>query len=169
MRLFVNPPKAPEILDGQYIEKFAKKAHAKYRAKRGSDLTPAEPGLCAWDKLLPHLQESNRQQVAHIEDLLSRVGIGLRPVEGRQGETFQPDPETMDTLAQLEHARWNMERLLDGWKPGPRDPIAKTSPFLVPWSELDEETRGYDYDAVRKNLEQLRQHGYEAYTKGKKS
>jgi hypothetical protein len=50
----------------------------------------------------------------------------------------------------MEHARWNAERLLAGWTLGERDTKRHINPYLVPWSELPENIREYDRQAVRK-------------------
>jgi uncharacterized membrane protein YkvA (DUF1232 family) len=42
-----------------------------------------------------------------------------------------------------------LERLLDGWKPGPRDPVRKTSPYLIGYDDLAEEIKEYDREVVR--------------------
>jgi len=53
-------------------------------------------------------------------------------------------------MAELEHARWNVERLLDGWKWGPiKDVTKKISPYILPWSALPEEMKEVDRDVVR--------------------
>ncbi len=52
-------------------------------------------------------------------------------------------------MARMEHERWVAEKLLAGFRPGARDNAAKTSPYLVPWDELDEKVREIDRQAVR--------------------
>jgi hypothetical protein len=54
-------------------------------------------------------------------------------------------------MAEREHGRFNAERIMDGWhyQPGDKDPVKKTSPYLVPWIELDPVIAEYDRDAVR--------------------
>jgi len=36
-------------------------------------------------------------------------------------------------MAELEHGRWNIERLRDGWRPGPRADEKKIHDCLVAW------------------------------------
>ena len=56
-----------------------------------------------------------------------------------------------ETLAKMEHARWNVERLLDGWKWGKTKDVAKKiSPHLVPWNELPQDLKEWDRETVRK-------------------
>ena len=47
-------------------------------------------------------------------------------------------------VAMLEHERWMKERQAAGWVLGPKDPERNISPYLVPWSELDEGIKEYD-------------------------
>ena len=49
----------------------------------------------------------------------------------------------------MEHARWNAERWLAGWRLGKKDLIKKTSPWLLPWEELPDEIKEFDRQAVR--------------------
>ena len=51
----------------------------------------------------------------------------------------------------MEHLRFCGERLLAGWRyaPGPKDPVHKTSPTLVPWEDISEVEREKDREQVR--------------------
>jgi len=164
IRLFIVPPEAPRVLEARDVERLAKEAHEEYRGNRGKELAPAEPGICEWEKLLPHIQESNRQQVGHIEAKLRRAGLELRKAAKKGIKLFDMDQSGLvEELAEYEHARWNMERLLDGWTLGDRDPVKKTNPSLVPWNELPEKTKEYDRRAVRNIPAMLKKLGYEVY------
>ena len=62
----------------------------------------------------------------------------------------------------MEHGRWVVERLADGWKLSKtRDVAKKTSPYLVPWTELPEDIKERDRKAVRQIPELLAQVGCE--------
>ena len=53
-------------------------------------------------------------------------------------------------MAEIEHIRWTVERLLDGWTLGPaRDTEKKISPSLVSWAELPDDVKEWDRQAVR--------------------
>ena len=68
----------------------------------------------------------------------------------------------IEIMVKMEHARWNVERLLDGWKWGEKkDVTKKTSPYLVSWSELPEEVKEWDRQTVRKIPEFLAKVGLE--------
>ncbi len=54
-------------------------------------------------------------------------------------------------LAEIEHGRWNAERLINGWRWGEeKDHEKKTSPHLVSWAELPGDVKEWDRAAVRK-------------------
>ncbi len=64
----------------------------------------------------------------------------------------------------MEHGRWVVERLEDGWRLGAtRDVTKKTSPYLVPWSLLSDELKERDRTAVRTIPELLAQEGIEIF------
>jgi hypothetical protein len=57
----------------------------------------------------------------------------------------------IEVMAEMEHARWNVERLLAGWKLAEkRDISKKLSPYLVSWRELPEDAKKWDRETVRK-------------------
>jgi hypothetical protein len=74
--------------------------------------------------------------------------------------TFTEDES--EVMAEMEHGRWNVERFPDGWTWGEkRDVTQKTSPYLVPWSELPNEVKEWDRETVRKIPEFLTKVGVE--------
>ena len=57
--------------------------------------------------------------------------------------------EELDLLAPLEHTRWNVERLLSGWRYGtPSDKDRRINENIQPWEDLLPSTKKYDYEAV---------------------
>jgi hypothetical protein len=67
-------------------------------------------------------------------------------------------------MAEMEHGRWNVERLINGWKSADkRDIIKKTSPYLVGWSELPEDTKEWNRELMRKIPEFLAKVGLEIH------
>ena len=74
--------------------------------------------------------------------------------------TFTEDE--VEIMAEMEHGRWNVERLLDGWMwSETRDIMKKTSPYLVAWSELPDDAKEWDKELVRKIPEFLAKVGLE--------
>jgi len=65
--------------------------------------------------------------------------------------TFTPDE--IERMAEMEHGRWNVERLRDGWRSGkPRDDQKKIHDCLAPWKDLpdgEEGVKKYDRQSVR--------------------
>ena len=156
---FANPLPAPwprDVLDtlGQIV-------HAKYCEVHKGKLV--DPSVFPWGELRPDLQDSNRQQAAYAARTLRKVGYGVRPAKG----TIRfPDftPEEVEVMAEVEHGRWNAERLAAGWKWGPvRDIANKINPALVAWRDLPDDIRKYDRDAVKGLPEVLAKAGLEVY------
>ncbi|MBL9132194.1 MAG: hypothetical protein JNG86_13405, partial [Verrucomicrobiaceae bacterium] len=58
--------------------------------------------------------------------------------------------EEIERMAEMEHGRWNVERLRQQWHWHPqRDPARKHSPWLVTWDKLPDDIRRYDRDNIR--------------------
>jgi hypothetical protein len=107
----------------------------------GSGGTP-EP----WDELPENLRHANRAAADHMAAKLA--AIDCRMVTG-PAPAFAFTEVEIEALAQMEHRRWSGERLLRGWRPGPRDNERRLHPDLKPFEELDEPGRQKDRDAVR--------------------
>lgn len=162
---------AASLPSNEEIEKLAPIAHEFYRRKRLAEFDPTTNDinkykvLMPWEKLDGLLQNSNRKQVTFYEPILKRVGLSIRKADQPKliiiKETVSS--EEYDLLAQLEHARWNAERLLDGWKYGIKDIEKKLNPYIVSWEKLDDATKKYDYDPVDNIPVLLAQIGYEVY------
>ena len=136
---------APELR-----ESIARAIHEEYRRVRADSAKSHDPTMSEWDKLPDYLKESNLQQADDIIVKLCRIGCTARRVVNCHinGITFTADE--VEAMAQMEHARWNVERLLDGWRWGKkRDVLKKTSPYLVGWSDLPDEAKEQDRQVVR--------------------
>lgn len=154
------------------IEILASQVHAFYLEKKMEELDPKTGDvntykvIMPWKKLDPALQHSNFKQVEFYELILQRAGLGIRKSEKPVPFNIKQNlpQETYDLLASLEHARWNAERLLEGWRFGQdKDLVKKTNPCLIPWTSLGPETRRWDYDPVDNIPEFLAKIGYEVY------
>ncbi len=77
--------------------------------------------------------------------------------------------EEVERMAEMEHGRWNVERLRDGWRHGkPRDDAKKLHDCLVSWAILpdgEDGVRKYDRESVRKFPEILAKAGLEVTRK----
>jgi ppGpp synthetase/RelA/SpoT-type nucleotidyltranferase len=164
VRLFLCGFKPSKGL-AQHREQLAMTAHEQYLSDQRKALMKKEANWRPWPELPDDLKNSNRQQVDFIEDALHAVGLTMRYVGiEKQNEIhlYQFSPEQADLLAEMEHARWNVERLLAGWRFGlKKDVEMKVTPYLVSWSDLPEEIREWDYGPVRDIPGKLRSVGYE--------
>jgi hypothetical protein len=152
---------APE-LGPDLHETIAQAIHEAYRHAWRGKVINRDLSMAEWDKLPDYLKESNRRQAAHIFDKLHRIGCTVHKVNNRDIVLMKFTEDEIEVMAEMEHARWNDERLLDGWKWGERRDVAKkTSPYLVPWSELSDNVKELDRRTVRKIPEFLAKVGLE--------
>jgi len=147
-------------------EKLGRLIHHEYqemvREKVKND--PNQVNLSDWNSLPEFLKESNFDQADHIFNKLRAIGYDIRESVDRDTEIHSFTPEEVEYLSEMEHGRWNVERLRDGWRYGPaKDIEKKISPFLVPWEKLSEEIKEYDRDAVRKIPKNLAKIGLEIW------
>lgn len=138
------------VLDDD-LERKAHKLHECYRKiKQAREETPAtDPSMQLWDNLDADLQNSNRSQVEHMDVKLRAVGCKRQPITSVEIPLFEFSDTEVELLAKMEHARWNAERFLTGWVWGTKKNVGeKISPYLVPWSELEEGIKVYDRELV---------------------
>jgi hypothetical protein len=150
IRAFLRPATWPAAL-GQHRQPMAAELHRRYVARQRARKPAGDPALQPWSALSPWLQRSNLAVVDDIPTKLAAVGLRL----DESGRAL-PNPalkrimlEHTEQLAELEHGRYTAERLLSGWTSGVRDPARFLSPYLQPWTELDEEAKEYDREVVR--------------------
>ena len=93
-------------------------------------------------------RDASRRQADHAELKLRRVGC--HSAAGASSNAFAFTDEEIEVLARLEHVRYMADRFLDGWTYGrKRDDARKKHPALVPYDELDEDTKEIDRSTVR--------------------
>jgi ppGpp synthetase/RelA/SpoT-type nucleotidyltranferase len=148
-------------LEPEIREIIGRAIHKNYRAGKTRVSSTEDPASTPWAKLPNNLKESNRQQADDISNKLRRVGCAVAKATGRAAKvTFTKDE--IEVMAEMEHGRWNVERLLDGWKRGGKRDIAnKISPFLEAWAKLPEDVKEWDRETVRKIPEFLAKVGLE--------
>jgi hypothetical protein len=138
------------------IDRMPRMFHEAYRRTARPDTPANRP----WDDLAEEFRESNRRLVVHLPAKLASAGVDVSALLQKVGPADPPprvplpdlqgNPELMETLAELEHRRWAMDRHLSGWRPGPlRDNARRIHPNLKPYAELDEYTRELDRAIVR--------------------
>ncbi len=135
-----------ESLERTEVEAVARALHENY-ARRTAASGPAK----AWADLPDDLRRSNFHAADHFAVKMRAVGLFLAGPGEPGGAIPAFSPSQVDILARMEHRRFCAERFLAGWRhaPGPKDPVAKTNPTLVPWEEISEMEKDKDRDQVR--------------------
>jgi hypothetical protein len=121
----------------------------------------------SWEKLEDTYKNANRKQAEYAVTILKTCGFATRlaqkPLEPKNLFNDFTDNE-IEHMAELEHGRWNVERLRDGWHYGKkRDNKRKIHPCIVSWVLLPDDIKKYDRDAVREFPAVLAQAGLEVY------
>jgi hypothetical protein len=137
-----------EMIDGRkverLVERLARSAHAKFLEEGRHKI--GDPAMVPWESLPEDLRRSNLDQIAYMMHNLARAGLAVVS----RGDP-RPDAKLaprIEPMAEMEHGRWNVERLSAGWRLGDRDPEKKRSPYLVGWRELADSVREWDRNAV---------------------
>jgi hypothetical protein len=141
-----------DLVDRGIYELLGRAIHENYCAERRRDgtLPDDDASLAPWPDLAESLKDSSRSQAEHIGVKLRIIGCDLVPTDGPAPDDFAPTDAEVERLARMEHDRWSDERRAAGWRQGPeRDPVARTTPYLVGWDELSEEIRDRDRETVR--------------------
>lgn len=151
LRSFLEVNASP--LASTVVDEIAKAVHRTYL----DEIAPQrDKDLRTWDELPETLRESNRHHATQIIARLEQIGCVVEPApaEGAHPTTFT-DAE-VERMAEIEHGRWNAERLMDGWTWGEtKDIDTKVSPYLVSWAELPDSIRESDRILVRRMPEIL--------------
>ena len=169
-----------EQIMGDAVEKYAEIAHEHYREQRMEEMKLSgmtedeikkemqDPEMAAWDKLDEYYKEGHRSQIRYMGERLEAydVSIGLRPVLPNTtdaiSELYGP---ILELLSEIEHERWMRDKKADGWRLGKYDRELKLTPELVPYDELDDDTKELIRKSLRSLPSYLKEIGYELYTK----
>ena len=139
-----------ELVNLGLLEVVAQMGHEQYvHERRLQGVDESDPALAPWSQLSAALRESNRDQARHIAAKLRTIDCSIVRSADWQPRVFTFTAQEVERLAVLEHDRWCAERIRGGWRAGPRDHLAKLTPYLVPWEQLPEEVRELDREAVR--------------------
>ena len=158
LRAFVGGARPPR-LPADVRERIARAIHDAYRAS--SALRFDDPANAPWDELAEDLKSSNRAQADDVEAKLREIGCVARPATGRVNPISFDDAE-IERLAEMEHGRWNVERLLARWGSGAeRDHTQKVNPNIAAWSKLSDDVKRQDRQAVSAIPVYLAEVGYE--------
>ena len=145
-------------------EAVGRDLHAEFRRAREKELRPFEPFLAEWEWLAPEYRESSMLQG---DDIVAKLAlVGLEVVACEQPVLFTIPEDQVEFLAEVEHGRWVVERLLGGWRWGRvKDVKLRVSPFLVPWDQLIEGTKEWDRLFIRAIPKTLATYKYEVRKK----
>jgi hypothetical protein len=139
-----------DLLGDPLNEELAKVIHDDFRERRlkeGRD--PAtDISVLPWEQLDDAFKDSNRQQADHIAIKLQGIGCLVAEPGDQRPVIDRFTPDQVELLAEMEHARWNAERLLGDWVLGPSDRPRKVSPYIVPWDQLPSDIQKYDRATV---------------------
>ncbi len=152
------------------IDDHPRRLHEGYRQHIAkTDPSASGPSLQPWETLPDRYRVANRRTAAHIRAKLDAAGFDLdawlkQAEAGRAAHELPSGTDAManlsrqqlDALGALEHRRWVLDRVLNGWRYGPvRNEAARIHPDLKPGHELDEAGREKDCANIRQAAEIL--------------
>ncbi len=144
-------PNSVDLLNDSAHEAMAQEVHAAYLAdRRDSADFGTRTADRSWDELGDDDREANREHVDGVVRQLQAVFLTIAPESDWDAALAVLTDTQVEAMAELEHGRWEREKIADGWRYGPkRDNARKITPLLVPWGELDDEARDQDRKLVR--------------------
>jgi hypothetical protein len=84
-----------------------------------------------------------------------------QPIDTRNVEVPRYLLDLADTLARNVHDTWAQERIRQGWQYGPeRNDTKKLHPCLVPFEELSDDEKKYDYNTAMETIKVILGMGY---------
>ncbi len=128
-----------------------------------------------FDQLAETLRVSNRRAAIHAIDKLALLGFedcaanapgfGLSVAAAdRLGQMLASDDgAALEAVAGFEHVRWCVDRVVDGWRPGPRDDAARRREQLdfggARYGELAQDERQKDRDQIETLIDWIKSGG----------
>ncbi len=138
-------------LEPEKRDAIAREFHELYRGIRKNKVLHKEPSLADWHNLKKEFKESNLHEADHIFEKLHQIGCEAYDVKGRKISLIEFGKKEIELMAEMEHGRWNAERLNSGWRWGEtRDDDKKINPYIVGWQSLPEDIKEWDREMVRK-------------------
>ena len=113
-----------------------------------------KPAFKQWEDLNEAQRDNNRSAGDHIEVKIRAAG--LDPKQPDLKEVWaRLDLGMLDMLSRMEHQRWAASLWLANWEAGPRDDARRIHNNLVPFDELDQDTKDYDTEQVKAAVQYL--------------
>jgi hypothetical protein len=155
----------PQVIEGGTHTLLARSLHDNY-VRQQQDLgetMATNPTLALWDELPEEMRQSNLAEADAIGRHLRALNYDLAPLTDWDAAFFTFSEAEIKRLAEMEHERWRTDRLQAGWQHalGPKDPIAKTNPALLPWATVAEAERVKTRDSVQQLPATLAQAGFQ--------
>lgn len=151
------PTEVRELLAERLNDAYNNHTREKARAKPGNELKTDEEidnenWVTPWNKLKEIFKDSNRDHADAIPSTIRRVSCFLAEKKDGREPVTEFSREEIEIMSIHEKGRWNSERLQRQWKTGPRSGEARTTPYLVPWEDLEEDVKEIDRTMVRAYL-----------------
>lgn len=144
MRAIVVTPEttySPEAL-----EKMGKAFHKNYLKISGNRIPD---NMKPWKTLDATYKKASIEEARFAVEMLQTCGFRVEPEIKGKTPVAAFTAEELEKMAEMEHGRWNIERLRDGWRHSTvKDGKNKLTPYIVPWKDLTEEIRQFDREAV---------------------
>lgn len=159
------PPSLREKLAEGLFETYKKQRQLMATTEEEKKALASDRSMQDWDELPGELKESTRAQADDIPRKLRAVGYFMLNEERSDPFIHVPEftSEDLDLLAEMEHERFNAERLQRQWRMGPRNSKQRTTPFIIPWRDLTQEWRDVDRVMVECVPRVLDEAGYRIY------
>jgi hypothetical protein len=156
------------VLPKHVLDKVDEVAQAFHENYLKGKVKSMPENLRPWTYLPDTYKDASRAQAGYAVEILRAAGFEVRPLNSGPNAIISFADKKFDDdvkrMAELEHGRWNVERLHEGWRPGKtRDDDKKIHDCILAWEVLPDEIRKYDYDAVRAFPDILKKAGLEIY------
>jgi hypothetical protein len=165
VKIFVAGFSSEGVLADVEREEAARRQHERnVEQRRRQSIRDDRPENRPWEGLRADLKDSIRERVDFIVEQLG--AFGMRVVRQEALSPDRPlvedlDPTQVETMAEMEHGRWSVHKLVNGWRWGAsKDDNLRTHPDLIPWSLLPEDDRDKDRNYARQIPGVLRDLGY---------
>lgn len=142
--------KENKIFPPELIEPIAEEIHARWLEKeKAKGPPPKKTTLKPWAELDEGARDSNRGQAKDILRKLTALGFSVEKTSDALQPVFPFNDKQIEEMAEMEHERWNEEKIAAGWTYGKvRNDALKIHDCLLPWDELRDDIKKYDIDAV---------------------
>jgi voltage-gated potassium channel Kch len=148
-------------VDAGIREQLARSVHEQYLADL-TDTSASSDLRRSWDELTEDQRDPSRRRVDGVLGDFDLLGYTLAPLRRWGAPVVELTEDEVVRMAEREHERWRVDRTRAGWTWAPeRDNVAKHNPLLVAWSDLSDDARRFNIDAVRALPAMLARAGYE--------